>query len=144
MTRHTDCANNRVRALVSGSQTAGRLALLELREPAGCEPPRHLHSQEDEIVYVLEGRLTFYVGEETCEAVAGTCVVLPRGVDHGYVVQSGTARLLVALAPAGMEGYFGDDVDGHGCADMERLIAGAARYGVTITGPPPTAGDCTQ
>ena len=141
MTDHPDCVNTRVRALVPGSQTGGRLALFELREPAGHEPPLHVHAHEDETVYVLEGRLTFFIGEETHEAVTGTCLVLPRGIEHGYVVTSGTARLLIALTPAGMEGYFGECDDGYGCADVERLIAGAARYGVTITGPPPAPGD---
>ena len=141
MTAQRDCENARASTLVTGSQTGGRLTLFELREPAGQEPPLHVHSQEDEIVYVLEGRLTFVIGTETRDAVAGTCLVLPRGIEHGYVVTSGTARLLIALTPAGMEGYFGECDDGHGCADMERLIAGAARYGVTITGPPPAPGD---
>ncbi len=138
MTAQRDCEHARARTLVTGSQTGGRLALFELLELAGNEPPRHVHSQEDETVYVLEGRLTFFIGEETHEAVTGTCLVLPRGIEHGYAVTSGTARLLIALTPAGMEGYFGECDDGYGCADVERLIAGAARYGVTITGPPPT------
>lgn len=141
MTGHPGCENTRVRVLVPGAHTEGRVALFELSEPAGQEPPLHVHSQEDEIVYVLDGRLTFFIGEERRAVAAGSCVVLPRRIEHGYVVQSETARLLVALTPAGMEGYFGEGADGHGCAEMERLIASAARYGVTITGPPPQLGD---
>ena len=127
--------------LVTGEETGGRMALVELHEVAGREPPRHVHAHEDEIVYVREGRLTIYLGGTAHEAVPGTCLMLPRGIEHGYVVQSGTARLLVALTPAGMEGYFGEGNGGHGCPDVERLIATAARYGVTITGPPPDAAE---
>ncbi|MBA3415591.1 MAG: cupin domain-containing protein [Chloroflexia bacterium] len=143
-TRYGRAGDARVATMVSGADTGGRLAILELREVAGQEPPRHVHAHEDEIVYVQEGRLTFFIGETEHPATAGACLLLPRGIEHGYVVESGQARLLVTLTPAGMEGYFAEENDGRTCADLERLIAALARYGVTITGPPPTVEDCER
>ena len=121
-----------------GEATGGRLAVVELHEVKGHEPPRHLHANEDEVVYVLEGALTVCVGADTQRAIAGTCLFLPRGTEHGYALESGSARLLVVLAPAGLEGFFEEADASPSKAGVERLIAVAARYGVAITGPAPT------
>ena len=124
----------------------GRVAILERVERRGAEPPFHLHSREDEIVYVLEGALTYYVDEDTHHASAGTCVFLPRGCEHTFSVESDEARLLVMVVPAGLEDFY-DELDGDvigAATDIERLVTVAARYGVEITGPPPMTGEDTR
>jgi quercetin dioxygenase-like cupin family protein len=125
-----------VRKLVAGSATDNRLALLEIHGSAGGGIVRHVHEHEDEVVYVLEGELTFHLGDEVHQAREGSCLVLPRGIEHSYVVESGPARLLVAVTPAGLEGLL-EEVTRIDRADIERLITVAARYGITITGPAP-------
>jgi hypothetical protein len=62
--------------------------------------------------------------------------VLPRGIEHYYVVESDPARLLVVVTPAGLERCL-EEVRSTGRMTVERLITIAARYGVTITGPAP-------
>ena len=128
----------RATTLVRGEATGGRLAVVELLELQGHEPPRHLHANEDEVVCVLEGSLTVCVGEDVHRATAGACLLLPRGTEHGYALETGSARLLVVLIPAGLEGFFGEADAAPSSAGVERLIAVAARYGVAITGPAPT------
>ena len=123
-----------VRTLVAGSATDNRLALLEIHKTAGCGTVRHVHEHEDEVVYVLEGKLTFHLGDEVQRAGPGACLVLPRGIEHGYFVESGWTRLLVAVTPAGLEGFL-EDVARTDQVDVEYLITMAARYGITITGP---------
>ena len=141
-----------VRVLVDGEATGGRLALLETRERRGAGPPRHVHMREDELVYVLAGRLTVEVDGEVRDCPAGSCLLLPRGGEHTYQVESTEARLLVLLLPAGLEGCYRElgslagDVTGQPA--VERLVATAARYGVEITGPgvvaPPRAGQAAE
>ena len=132
-----------IRMLVDGSRTGDQLALLEIHGSAGRGIVRHIHELEDEVVYVLEGELTFFIGEEVHRARPGSCLVLPRGIEHSYVVESGLARLLVAVTPAGLEGLL-EDLTRIDRADVERLITVAARYGITITGPAPeSAGTAT-
>jgi mannose-6-phosphate isomerase-like protein (cupin superfamily) len=58
--------------LAGSEQTDGRFGLLEMVAPKGREPSRHLHYTDDEGFYVLEGELTFYVGEKTYAAGPGT------------------------------------------------------------------------
>ena len=46
--------------------------------------PLHLHYNDDEAWYILEGRLCVKVGEQTVEAAAGAAVLVPRGTPHTY------------------------------------------------------------
>ena len=128
--------------LVAGGDTGGRFALLETVEKKGAEPPLHLHIREDELMYVLEGEVTFLLGGELLPRGPGGCVLLPRGSEHTFSVESDEARLLVLVAPAGLEGFY-RELDGGGTGadpSLERLATVAARYGVEITGPPPGTG----
>lgn len=92
--------------LADAQETGGRFGLVESLSPKGTEPPRHVHSREDEAFYLLEGEITFYVGEETHEATPGTFVSAPRGVPHSYTFETEEIRMLVLLAPGGFEEFF--------------------------------------
>jgi quercetin dioxygenase-like cupin family protein len=125
-----------VRTLVAGSATGNRLALLEIHGSVGRGIVRHIHEHEDEVVYVLDGELTFHIGKEVHRARKGSCLVLPRGIEHSYVVESRLAQLLVVVTPAGLEGLL-EQVTRADQLGVEQLITVAARYGITITGPAP-------
>jgi quercetin dioxygenase-like cupin family protein len=70
-------------------------------ERAGSESPVHAHADEDKAIFVLQGALTVFAGEEVLRAPTGAFVFLPRTVPHTFVVDSGTARMLVILGPSG-------------------------------------------
>ena len=75
---------------------------------AGGEPPRHLHPECDEAIYVLEGALVVFVGDEAFEAAEGTFVSVPATVPHRLVVTSRRARLLTIQSPSGVLDAYGD------------------------------------
>lgn len=130
--------------LVEGSDTEGRYALLEHHARKGGEPPPHVHANEDEAFYVLDGRLRVFVGRETFSVGARECVFLPRRIAHTYQIETATARFLVVLEPAGFENFFrafgevttslelpaGATVSPP--VDTERLAALAGKYGVSF------------
>ncbi len=89
----------------TGKETGGLYSIVEVLEPQGARAPLHLHRKEDEAFYVLEGETTFHIGEETIEARPGSFVFGPKDVPHTYAVDSGPARLLFLLSPAGFEGF---------------------------------------
>ena len=91
---------------VGGPETGGALALQEVLVPPGNFIPVHLHRNEEEAWYVLEGSLTFTLGDRTIEGPAGSFVLSPRGVAHSYG-NAGTqlAGVLLLFSPAGMEHY---------------------------------------
>ena len=91
---------------LAGEQSGGDWAVVEWRVRAGDEPPVHTHTREDEALYVLEGAITAYVGEEEIEVEAGSYAALPKNVPHGLTVRGDEVRLLVTLALAGAECFF--------------------------------------
>jgi quercetin dioxygenase-like cupin family protein len=92
--------------LATGQDTQGQFALQEQVGRKGNVPPRHIHHREDETFYVVEGEMTFSVGEKTIKATAGTMVFAPRDIAHSFTIDSEQVRLLVMVAPAGAEGFF--------------------------------------
>ena len=90
---------------IAGEQSGRDWAVVEWRVRAGDEPPIHTHTREDETVYVLEGAITAFVGDQRIDVEAGSYAALPKDVPHGLTVRGDEARLLVTLAPAGAE-YF--------------------------------------
>ena len=60
----------------------------------------HLHRNEDEAWYVLEGRLGFRVGDDEVEAGPGEGVLVPRGTPHTYWnAVSACTRYLIVMGP---------------------------------------------
>ena len=123
--------------LVGGEVSGGQFAIVETHEWRGCAAPCHIHSREDEFVYVLAGRVLVQIGESVTSLGVGECLFLPRGSEHAVLAESPEARMLLLTLPAGIEGYYrelnrtrADEGD-----TVERLITLAARYGMTITGP---------
>ncbi len=112
---------------------------------AGCEPPLHVHHREDEWLYLIEGRLTAFVGGQELELAPGGLACLPRGVAHTYAVDTGEARMLVLASPGGFAGMFGEVERAFG-GDMPaapRPEDGAVMgpvfdaYGIEMVGPNP-------
>jgi quercetin dioxygenase-like cupin family protein len=132
-------AGSEWRVLVSGAETAGRVAVVETRIAAGQEPPRHMHSHEDELVIVLEGHVQFQRDGAHVDGPAGACLFLPRGSDHSFTIESAAARLLIVLLPAGLENALQELARlGDRAREpyaVELLVTTAARFGVAITGP---------
>jgi quercetin dioxygenase-like cupin family protein len=91
---------------LAGDQSGGDWAVIEWRVRAGDEPPMHTHTREDETLYILEGAITAYVGDEQFDVEAGSYAALPKNVSHGFTVRSEQVRFLVTLEPAGAEYFF--------------------------------------
>jgi quercetin dioxygenase-like cupin family protein len=125
--------------------TGGALGVLEGRFPyEGYGTPLHVHSHEDEIMYVLEGQIRFRVGDDEFVASPGTWVWQPRGVPQAFRVESDGARALVIFTPGGFERMF--EEGGVPVAesaeppeqqpDPEAAAAMAKRFGFEVVGPP--------
>lgn len=86
----------------TAADTGGQMTIAEGTEPAG-EAPLHVHHRDDEAFWILEGDVTFEVGDTTVEAHAGDYVFAPRGIPHRYTVHDGGCRMLFILVPGGIE-----------------------------------------
>jgi quercetin dioxygenase-like cupin family protein len=104
---HSVCYNGLLMTFLATSEdTQGQFALIEVVGRKGNVPPPHIHHREDETFYLLEGELTVSVGDRVIKATPGTMVFLPRNVQHSFTIDSEQGRMLVLLAPAGLEGFF--------------------------------------
>jgi mannose-6-phosphate isomerase-like protein (cupin superfamily) len=75
---------------------------------AGRELEQHVHVEEDDAFYILEGEMTFTFGDETAAAPPGTFVLVPPGVTHGFRNDGATpVRMLNLHAPAGFDRRIG-------------------------------------
>ncbi len=130
----------------TGEDTRGTFALWETTTPPGNPgPPPHIHHNEDEVFYLLEGELELMVEGRASVVGAGTFVNIPQGTLHTFRnAGTTTARFLGMVAPSGFEGFFeevGESArDGAsppaGPPDVEKIMAAAPKYGLEIPPPP--------
>lgn len=134
------------RFLATGKDTNGKYALWEAIVPPGGGPPPHVHSREEEGFFILEGEITFTVNEEKIVAKAGTFANMPVGTPHSFKNESSqTAKMLISVAPAGLEQMFFEVgvplAEGALTAlppsheEIEKLLKIASKYGVEILLP---------
>jgi quercetin dioxygenase-like cupin family protein len=131
---------------ISGADTGGEYGLLEVTVRAGEGSPWHVHPQEDEWFYVIEGEFTVYVGEKCLSLTPGSFAVGPRGVPHTFIGETDGAKALVGFQPFHFEGFLHEVGEPaiervlppplSAPPDMERLLPIAERNGMVILGPP--------
>jgi mannose-6-phosphate isomerase-like protein (cupin superfamily) len=116
----------------SSATTGGAFSVFEENEPV--DTPLHVHENEDELFYVLEGEHVFHVGEEEHRAGAGAIVFAPRGIPHAQRrVVPRTGRILILTAPAGLEGFFRElaEAEREGTLGPDAYARASERYGIT-------------
>lgn len=132
------------------AETGGAYCLMEHLVTADANPPMHVHADEEEAFYVLDGEIEFEVDGTVTTAVAGSFALVPRGAVHTFRVLTDTARMLViASAPqgatnGGMHRFFeaaGTPADAPvlpvpAAPDPVALTALAATHGIDILPPP--------
>lgn len=145
---------------IGRSDTAGQFGMLEIIVPHGLGSPWHVHPEEDEWFYVLDGEVTFYVGDTRLALTPGAFAFGPKGVLHTFIGASSLpARALVGLRPVMFEGFLREagqpvseralppplnqqsDANGQPVTDgrqlpREQLAAIGAKHGLVILGPP--------
>lgn len=88
-----------------GGGHRGAVPLVESVAFRSAEPPLHIHHRKDEAWYILDGKMTFYVGDAVIEAIAGCFAFAPRGIPHTFTVDVEPTRVLVFASPAGFEHF---------------------------------------
>jgi quercetin dioxygenase-like cupin family protein len=123
--------------------TGGGYSVFEDLIPPGGGPPLHTHTREDETLYVLEGELTVFLGDDKAVAKPGDFAHMARGTPHRFVNHTAKpVRTLMTYSPGGFEQWFADI--GTPAADpaapppkataeeVRKAVAAAEKYGVTF------------
>lgn len=131
----------------TGAETGGAFLLIEDRMVRGKTTPLHLHPNEDEAMYVLEGEVLVDIEGEQHHVRQGGFFFAPRGVPHAFMVISETARILALSTPGSGEAFYRDAgepvrsaADASRPPDWARLRDVAERSeSIELLGPPPFA-----
>jgi len=117
----------------SADTTGGAFAVFE-EVPPLVDTPLHVHANEDELFYSLEGEHTVEVGDEELRIGPGGVVFAPRGVPHSQRrVVPGEGRLLIMTSPAGFEGFFRElaAAEAAGTLGPDAYAGASERFGIT-------------
>jgi quercetin dioxygenase-like cupin family protein len=127
--------------LVTGEESGGAYFAMAATVPPGGGPPPHIHRNEDETFYVLEGTPTFRLGDERVVAIPGDFVNVPKGTLHCFRnISLEPVRMILTFTPAGIEKFFEETLErAHDvtqpCPDnleevSARFVGAAPRYGL--------------
>lgn len=146
---HRFFLNHLATVKVGAGESSSGMSAVEFTAPRGFGPPLHLHQEEDEIMYVLDGEIRLDVGESSSVATAGTVVSLPHGVPHVFQVISPSARFLTVTAGRTRTPSFDQFVQALGTPtdptalpapteiDPGHVARVCAEHGIEVLGPPP-------
>lgn len=130
--------------VLGGDQTGGAVAVLDQWGRQGDVTPMHVHRNEAEIFYVLDGGIRAWSGDAVIDLDAGDAVHLPAGSAHAFGIRSAEARLLtVTVGPGFADFVRAAGVPSDGAApqtwefDVGRIMQQAPLHGIEIVGPPP-------
>jgi quercetin dioxygenase-like cupin family protein len=131
---------------IGREDTGGEYGLVEIVVPEGAGSPWHVHPDEDEWFYVLDGEFTFYVGDQRLSLPAGSFGFGPKTVPHTFIAETHGATALVGFQPFLFEGFIREVGEPatervlppppEGPPDFERLGAIGKQNGMEILGPP--------
>lgn len=128
----------------SAESTGKSFTVIECVTAPGGGPPRHIHTNEDEFWFVLDGTFEIRIGEKLHSVGPGGFAFGPRGIPHSFRNTAATpSRILLAFTPGGIEDFFresGQPATNDGPAptvdekEIARMIAAAPKYGVVLVG----------
>jgi quercetin dioxygenase-like cupin family protein len=144
--RTVAAAGDVYRFLAVGEETNGKYAIWEAIVPPGGGPPLHVHSREEEGFYILEGEITYQIGDQRIVATAGMFANMPVGTPHSFKNETNrTAKMLISIAPAGFEKMLfevGQPVPAGSTTappptkeEIDKLLAIAPKYGIEFKLP---------
>ena len=123
---------------VSAMDAEGDLFIIENINDLKGGPPWHLHHEQEEWFYVIEGEYLIEIGDERYRMGSGDSVLAPREVPHVWAnVGDGRGKLLLVFRPASkMEAFFVELAKKEGMPRREELERLFRAHGMEITGPP--------
>ena len=130
----------------SGAETSDSFSLIEQLIPPGFASPWHVHHNEDESFYVIDGTVTVVVADRSVTLNTGDYGFGPRGIPHGFRVEGAKPARVLLMTNGGTFAEFVRETSQTGDsanpsepseADLHRFVAAAERHGLSIRGPMP-------
>jgi quercetin dioxygenase-like cupin family protein len=122
--------------MLTEEQTGGAMTVGLNTVPPGGGPPPHVHTSEDEMFIIVEGRYALMADGVWSEAGPGAVAYLPRGIPHTFRnVGETPAKHWVVSTPSGFERFFEGAsalFSAPGGPDMPGIVTHAAEHGITF------------
>jgi quercetin dioxygenase-like cupin family protein len=135
-------AGDKMTIKASANGTGGSLSLMEIDCAPGGGPPPHIHVEEEEALYVLDGEFEILIGEQLHSYGPGAVAFIPRGTIHRFAYTGeSTGRILAFFTPGGIDDFFreaGRPATDDGPAppidddEIKRTNAAGERHGVKV------------
>ena len=136
-----------VKARATTADTDGLVELLEYTGRKGDAAPVHIHPEQSESFYVLEGQVTIFLQERVIEAASGSFAFVSPGQRHTFRVESRQATFLQFMTSGGIFPFYKEVGEPAPSAtlpppsdepwDIEALVNAMERHGMEVLGPPP-------
>ena len=92
---------------VKSQDTNNVFSVIQIVTPPGKGVASHVHENEDELVYLLEGEIEVTLGDQSMLAVPGVMALLPRGIPHGFTNVGDTPSVVIdTILPGQFDNYF--------------------------------------
>lgn len=131
-----------MKQLLGGLDTSGTFSLFENRSEGVSRTPIHVHTDDDETIYVMKGEMQAIIAGEATVVKAGQAAFLPRGIPHQLMNVSGRpSHYMLICTPSGFEGFLaeggherqeGELVKPPTAEDITRLKSAAPKFGITL------------
>jgi len=134
-----------IRFLLTRDDTNSNLSVFEFRVPAGLKlpAPAHKNDANEEVLYGIEGVLTWTVDGTPIEVGPGQALCIPRGATHRFDnFGSQDVKQLAVISPPVMgPAYFREAAEVIGAAaggppDRAKMAEVFRRHGMTVVAPP--------
>jgi mannose-6-phosphate isomerase-like protein (cupin superfamily) len=129
-----------VRIKVSGADTGGAVAVLEVQTDPDFSTPLHVHHVENEWFYAIEGEYDVKVGDDIFHLKPGGSVYAPKLIPHAFSdVSEKGGKMMVVAQPAGHIEAFSVDlfkVISSGTHDEAAIKAVFLKHNMDVVGPP--------
>jgi mannose-6-phosphate isomerase-like protein (cupin superfamily) len=125
---------------ISSRDTNGAFAVIEDRCPPQGGPPLHVHFEQDEWWYILEGDFLFQVDGKQFHAGPGDTVFAPRGTKHSFKnVGTSLGHTVVTVVPGGLDEFFEEvsaTIPKDAPPDLAVIAQLFLKHGMKMLGPP--------
>src|SRR5690554_182244 len=104
-----DVLGSRITGKILSEDTRGEYAVIITETPPNGGPPKHIHTHEDELFYVIQGNYEFTYSDTLINAKQGDIVHLPKGKPHSFKNIDTIAGITMnTITPGGFESFFAD------------------------------------
>lgn len=138
--RPLNVMGHKISVKLDSKETGGDYYVFEVATPAGAGIPPHVHQNEDEVIYIIEGTYEIFLNGRTFIATAGSVLNFARYAPHGFTnVGSSTGRTVWVVTPGiGFEQFFEElgALPADQPPDLGKVAQIFGSYGMEILPPP--------